>query len=153
MDTLISSASQQILRTLWNLKFNYTIHNSPTCPYPEPHQVRSHISNCFFLRSIVRSPQISVLFTNILCPSHFPAKILYVPLHYSKIITCPVHHNFINLITQKHVSIKQCRSWSSSLFNLFQPSLLLCRGTKIFLLTVFSNTGSLYASINVKEEL
>ena len=126
---------------------------TPTCHYPEPHQVRSRISNSFFIRPIIWSPHISVRFPNILSPSHFPTKTLYGPLHYSKSTTCQTRKNLINLITRIACIFKECRSWSSPLFNLLQPSQLLCPGTNKFLITLFSNTRNLYSSINVKETL
>ena len=88
-----------------------------------------------------------------LFPSGFPTKILYMPLLSPTYATCPTHlilHDFITwtIMGEEYRSLSS--SLCSFLHSLVTSSLL---GPNILLYTLFSNTFSLYSSLNVRDQV
>jgi len=149
------SASQEILRIVWNLKVHYHIHKcSPSGPIlsqldpvhtPASHFLKIHLN--IILSSTPESPKWS------LSPRFPPAKIFYTPFLSPIRATCPTHLILLDLITQTILG-EGYRSLSPSLcsfFNFLITSSLL--GPNILLNTLFSNTLSLHSSLNVSDQV
>jgi len=92
------SASQEVIRLLWNPKVHYRVYKSWPVVLPEPDEFSPH-SSLFFLQ----------IHSNIIVPStprswsgHFPScfpiKVLYAFLISSICVTCPPHLILLDLI-------------------------------------------------------
>ena len=121
------------------------------CPYPEPEQssqfpiprLKIHFNNI---------PRLQIGLPSGLFPSGFPTKILYTPLLSTIRAKCHAHFILLHLITRTILS-EQYRSLSSSLCSLHSPVTSFPSGPNILLSTLFSNTLSLFSSLNVRDQV
>ena len=146
------AASQEIPRTLWNLKVHNCIHKCPP-PVPIPSQLNPvHTPHPTSWRSIlILSSNLRLGLPSGLLPSGFATKTLYTPLP-SPICTCPAHLIFLDFITHTILG-EQYRSVSSSLRSfLHSPVTSSLLGPNILLNTLFSNTISLCSSLTVSNQ-
>jgi len=140
------SASQEILRILWNPKVYYRNHNClPLVPILS--QLPTSWRSILILSSHLRLGLPSGLFL-----SGFPTKTLYTSLLTPIRATCPVHLIILEFITRTTQG-EEYRSLSSSLctffHSLFTSSLL---GPNL-LDTLFSKNLSLRSSLNVRDQV
>ena len=147
------TASQEILRLLWNLKVHCHIHKDvPPVPImseldlvhtPTSHFLKIHLH--IILPSMPGSPKW-------LFPSGFPTKTPYTALLSPMHTTWHAHLILLDFITHTTLG-EDCISLSSSLCSVFHSlvtSFLL--GPNILLNTLFSNTLRLCSSLNVSDQ-
>ena len=148
------AASQEIPRISRNTKVHYRTHKRPPpvsiLGRPNPvHIPTSHLLEIhpnIIHPSKARSPQWSL---SLRFPQQEPIHPFSLPIR----ATCPAHLIFLDFITRTILG-EEYKSFSSSLCNLlhsFVTSSLL--GQNIPLSTLFSNTLSLFSSLNVSDQV
>ena len=148
------SASPEIPRILWIPKVHYRNHKTPSpCPYPEPDQSSPCRHPTFWRSILILSSHLRLGLPSGLCPSGFPTRTLYTPLLSPIHATCPAHFILFDLIT-RIIFGEQYRSLSCSLCGLLHSSVTsYLLGSNILFSALFSNTPSLYFSLNVSDQV
>jgi len=148
------SASQEVLRILWNPQVHYHIHKCPP-PVPIPSQLHPvHTPTSTSWRSIlILSSHLWLGIPSGLFPSCFPTKTLNTPLLSPIRATCPTHLILLYFITRT-IFGEEYRSLSSSLCSfLHSPVTSSLLGQNILLCTLFSNTLGLCSYLNVSDQV
>jgi len=117
-----------------------------TYPYPEPEQSSQFPIPLLKIHFII-IPRLQLVLPSGLLPAGYPTKILYTPF-LSPI--CSAHLILLDLITRTTFG-EQYRSLSSSLCSLHSPVTSFPSDPNITLSTLFSNSLSLFSSLNVSD--
>jgi hypothetical protein len=109
--------------------------------------------NSNYLRSIsILSSSLRLGLASGLFPSGFPTKNMYTIIFHPQRATCHVHLIHLDLIILIILG-EEYKLWISSLCSFVQPPVTSSLfGPNILLKTLFSNTTSLYSSLNVREQ-
>jgi len=148
------SASQEILRILWNPKVHYHIHKCPP-PFPILSQLDPvHTLHPTSWRSVlILSSHLSLGLPSSLFPSGFPTKTLYTPFLSPIRATCPAHLILHDFITRTILSEEHRLFWYVLCSIFHSPVTSSLFGPNILLNTLFSNTLSLRSSLNVSDQV
>jgi len=149
-----SSASQQILCILQNLKVLYGIHNGqltvPILNQINPVHVPYPTSWTYI---VIQSSHLCLGLPSECCPSGLTIKILYGPPFYPTRAPYSTHLILHYLIT-RIIFAKECRSHRSKLSNFLRaPIIFSLPNQNIFLSSLFSNTLSLSSTLIVKDQV
>jgi len=148
------SASQEIIRILWNPKVHYHIHKCPPPVLSWPSFIQSVPPHHTTWKSIlILSCHLRLGLPGGLLPSGFPTKTLYTPLLSPIRATCPAHLIFLDLLTRT-LLVEEYRSLRFSLCSfLHSPLTSSLLGPNTLFNTLFSNTLSLRSSLKVNDQV
>ena len=143
------SASQEIPQILWNLKVHYCVYKcSPPVPIlSQTNPVHTPTSHCLSIHFNITLPSMPGS-SKFFFPSGYPINTLHAPFLSPICAICPAHLILLDLITW--IKFGDYRSLSSSLCSFLQsPVTSSLLGTNSLFNTLFSNTLSLWSSLNV----